>query len=189
MKTALIFLMIFSLSESFSIAQTVQTDGTVTGQIICYLIDSPDNYYVGTTEGIFRSSDKGSSWVAVNLKVTNVRSLAMVRTTMFAGTDGGGVFVSTNSGENWKAAGDGMSNKNVLSLAAGDASVFAGTRNGGIFMTENGGESWKEISEGIPRNANIYALASVGRTLYAGSQLGVFSSPDAMVRWSILPEK
>lgn len=62
MKIVPALFMVFVLSESAAIAQLIRTDGNVTGQINCYMIDSPDTYYVGTAEGIFRSSDKGLNW-------------------------------------------------------------------------------------------------------------------------------
>ena len=60
--------------------------------------------------------------------------------TLYAGTNGGGVFKSTDSGANWSAASTGLSNSNVLSLAIAPSSapntpatLYAGTYGGGVF--------------------------------------------------------
>ncbi|HEX9970745.1 MAG TPA: regulator, partial [bacterium] len=46
-----------------------------------------------------------------------VNSLAVSGTNLFAGTDGGGVFLSTNKGTNWTAVNTGLTNFKVRSLA------------------------------------------------------------------------
>jgi photosystem II stability/assembly factor-like uncharacterized protein len=187
MKAILAVLMISSLKVSSSTAQTIRTDGNVTGQVICYMIDAPDTFFVGSTEGIFRSSDKGGSWAAMSQRVTYVMSMTMSGARMLAGSHGGGIFMSTNSGESWEPVNNGLSKKNVLSLAVSGSNIVAGTRNGGIYLLENGKQNWTEMNDGIPPNADVYSLAEVGKTLYAGTQLGVFSSPADVVRWSKLP--
>jgi len=46
--------------------------------------------------GVFLSTDQGESWIAVNEGLTNlgVRALAVAGEKLFAGTFGGGVFVT-----------------------------------------------------------------------------------------------
>ena len=62
----------------------------------------------------------------------NIKSLAInARGHIFAGTDDGGVFRSTNNGDNWTAVNTGLPNTNVLSLAINASGhIFAGTDDG-----------------------------------------------------------
>jgi hypothetical protein len=61
-------------------------------------------------------------------------------TNLFAGTEGGGVFLSTNNGTSWTAVNTGLTHTYVLSLAvspatgeAGGTNLFAGTEGGGVW--------------------------------------------------------
>ena len=58
-------------------------------------------------------------------------------TTLYAGTDGGGVFKSTDSGGNWAAENTGLTNLRVRALAIDPGvlgTVYAGTYYGGVWQ-------------------------------------------------------
>ena len=60
-----------------------------------------------------------AQWVQTNGPIGGyVSSFVVSGTDLFAGTDGGGVFVSTNNGENWRAINSGLANSYVFTLAA-----------------------------------------------------------------------
>ena len=61
---------------------------------------------------------------------SNVRALAVSGTNLFAGTDGGGVFLSTNNGTSWTAFNIGLTNTVVNALAVSGTNLFAGTNDG-----------------------------------------------------------
>ena len=57
--------------------------------------------------------------------------------TVYAGTAGGGVFVSTNNGQSWVALTQGLNNGTVTSLVVDPLNhnvVYAGTEGGGVYM-------------------------------------------------------
>jgi ligand-binding sensor domain-containing protein len=55
---------------------------------------------------------------------------------VFAGTWGGGVFLSTNNGTSWTGVNTGLTSTNVLSLAvSSDKYLFAGTFGSGVFRS------------------------------------------------------
>jgi hypothetical protein len=64
---------------------------------------------------------------------TNITSLAASDGYVFAGTDTGGIFVSTNNGTSWTAVNIGMTNTYVHALAVSGTNLFAGTRGGGVW--------------------------------------------------------
>lgn len=93
-------------------------------------------------------------------------------TTLYAGTDGSGVFRSTNSG-GWAAANTGLpANLIVYALAIDpttSATLYAGT-SGGVFKSTDSGGSWAPLGADLP-NFPIRALAldpTGAATLYAG---------------------
>ena len=90
-----------------------------------------------------------------------VRSLAVSGTNLFAGTQAGGVFLSTDNGSSWTAVNSGLTNRSVLSLAVSGSNLFAGTDGGGVFINTT-------ILTGIEEEAkdnfkiNIYPNPSTG---------------------------
>src|ERR1044071_9031493 len=75
--------------------QWVQTAGPQ-GSFVGAMLVSGSYLIAGTSGGVFRSTDNGASWVSSGLTGINVQALAGNGTHLFAGTFGGGVFVSTD---------------------------------------------------------------------------------------------
>ncbi len=76
---------------------------------------TPATLYAGGNHpwGVFKSTDGGGSWTAVNAGLTNlnINALAIARqtpTTLYAGTHGSGVFKSTDGGAIWSAINTGL---------------------------------------------------------------------------------
>ena len=73
--------------------------------------------------GVFRSTDSGVTWTAVNAGLTTIDGVECLAinprtpTTLYAGTNGSGVFCSTDSGVAWTPMNTGLTNPNVSSLA------------------------------------------------------------------------
>jgi photosystem II stability/assembly factor-like uncharacterized protein len=81
-------------------------------------------------------------WVGTNgPQGGDVMALAANGSEVFAGTQGGGVFRSTDSGTTWARANVGLTDTNVRALAiAPDGDVFAGTFSG-VFRSTDGGDT------------------------------------------------
>jgi photosystem II stability/assembly factor-like uncharacterized protein len=184
-SVALVWLFLIAGIVAPCMAQPIQTDRNVTGQILCYAVMYP-NIYVGTTDGIFRSSDRGKTWIGIGQDIVDqaVHSINLVSQNVFAATEGLGVLRSTNGGEQWEAANDGVKNKYILSIAIDGSRVFAGTTNGGIYMSENAGAGWLDVHEGLPKDVNVFSLAVVGHVVYAGTQRGIFTASSDNLKWS-----
>ena len=68
----------------------------------------PSQLYVGGPKGVWKSSDGGKTWQAVNqgFATLNIRALAMNPKNplmLYAGTNGSGLYRSTNAGATWTA--------------------------------------------------------------------------------------
>ncbi|MGB4978132.1 MAG: hypothetical protein WBR35_15485, partial [Anaerolineae bacterium] len=65
---------------------------------------SPQLVYVGTSGGVFRSTDQGVNWQAAGLNGKEVRAIAVDSLDaghVFAGTKANGMFETTDAGSNW----------------------------------------------------------------------------------------
>ncbi len=78
-------------------------------------------------------------WVSNGPEGHTVFALAIdpaTPSTLYAGTFGGGVFKSTDSGGSWSAVNTGLTNTSVRALAidpATPSTLYAGTLGGGVF--------------------------------------------------------
>ncbi len=159
------------------------TGGYGGGSVVCALAinpTTPATIYAGTSIGVYKSTNSGSAWKAVNsgLKTNSRYTRALVinpasPATVYAGTSAG-VYKTTDSGSSWKAVNSGLSYKTILALAINPEApqtLYAATRSGGIYKTTNGGSKWKAINSGLTyQNATQWALAidpKTPSTIYA----------------------
>jgi photosystem II stability/assembly factor-like uncharacterized protein len=106
---------------------------------------------------------------------------------IFAGTGGGGVFISTNNGTSWMAVNSGMpANSNIHSFTVRGSNIFAGTDGRGVFLSTNNGSSWTAVNNGLPANTSVYSLAVNDSNIFAGTFAGgsVFLSIDNGTSWT-----
>lgn len=133
------------------------------------------------------------SWQQTNGPLSaNVQILALnSKDHIFVGTDGGGVFLSTNNGASWKHMG--LPGIHVQTLAINAHShIFAGTFKNGIFRSTDNGETWTQVNTGLS-NISIRSLAINFRgDIFAGTGTpeqnvegnGIFRSTDNGETWS-----
>ncbi len=156
--------------------------------------DGNNLYAYAIRSGIFLSQNGGMSWTPINsgLTSTNVFSLAVSGSDLFAGTgDGGGVFISSDNGATWKAVNNGLSYTpgmvySIYTLAASNGRLFAGTVAGGIYRTGNNGGNWIDASNGLSADI-VTSLYADGGNLFAGTgSSGVFLSIDNGASWAAI---
>jgi len=112
---------------------------------------------------------------------------AVAPTTVYAATEGGGVFRSTNGGGSFSPLSAGLvtgSARTVRAILPLAGRVLAGTQEG-VFLLN--GSTWTAIGQGEGHgklNASVQALLDVGGTLLAGTFAGgVFRSSDDGQTW------
>lgn len=147
--------------------------------------------YAGADDGVYKSTDTGSTWAATGLSGPLVTSVAVDPTasqTIYAATWGQGVYKSTNGSVSWSQVNSGLGGKLWLyALAiAPDGSLYAGTYDGGVYKSTNGGASWSPVNNGLV-NLNIRALAADpnnSQIIYAGTTTGAYKTSNGGASWS-----
>ncbi len=107
-------------------------------------------------------------------------------TAIFAGTNGGGIFRSTDNGASWSAASTGLTNTNISALAVDGSDIFAGTTgnyHAGVFVSSDDGDTWTPASSGLT-NPNITGFAVDGAKVFAATDNGLFISRNGGSSWS-----
>ena len=109
---------------------------------------------------------------------------------LFAGTSGGGIFRSTNGGETWMPASEGLQvpphNRlpSIPVLTQRGRTLYAGT-NGDLFYSINNGDSWHQLTH-YQGDWGISGVAIIDDTLYIGRYIeeSVFFSNDNGKSWT-----
>ena len=153
------------------------------GKIVTCMTTIGSIVYAGTYgDGIYQSTDYGSTWTQVNNELGMVLSLTVSGTTLFAGSYWG-VFRSTDSWSKWTNVSIGLTDNRVLSLTVSGTTLFAGTYSGGVFRSTNNGASWTAVNVGL-YVLNVQALIANGTILLAGTDKGMFRSTNNGSTWS-----
>ncbi|MGD0342800.1 MAG: T9SS type A sorting domain-containing protein [Bacteroidales bacterium] len=109
------------------------------------LVVSGTNIFAGTDNGVFLSTNDGTSWTSTGIKNRFVTALNASGTNLFAANNYR-VFLSTDNGTNWTEVDTGFQ-VNVVS-STGHISVFSFAANGkNLFAGTNGGIWKRPLSE------------------------------------------
>jgi photosystem II stability/assembly factor-like uncharacterized protein len=111
-----------------------------------------------------------------------VNCLFATDSTLFAGTDGGGIYVSRDAGTHWSATSSGIVVPYVNAIVMKGTSLFAATYSG-VYQSSDNGASWRSVDSGLGTPA-VLSLAVNGRVLFAGTYSGVSASTDNGASWS-----
>ena len=131
-----------------------------------------------------------AQWVQTNGPFGGtVTSLAVSGTNLFAGTEGGGVFLSTNNGISWAVANtpfssfSDMVNMGTNLFAAREMNDYG--YGVGAFRSTNNGTSWTAVDSGLT-NKDVWRLAVSETNLFAGTYGGgVFRSTNNGTSWNV----
>ncbi|TAL67079.1 MAG: T9SS type A sorting domain-containing protein [Bacteroidetes bacterium] len=114
-----------------------------------------------------------------------VRCFAFGNGKVFAGTDTGGVYFSTNDGQSWTNLPNSPKSVSISSMVyTNTGKIIAGSDDGGLFYSTDDGSSWTEstpFSDYKINDIDIYK-----DKIYVSSN-GIFTSTDDGIRWEKLP--
>jgi ligand-binding sensor domain-containing protein len=112
-------------------------------------------YAVVHGSGVY-TSVAGGNWVATAGQPSNLSVTALVMkdsNTLFAATDGGGVFISNDQGAHWQVCPNvnaGLTNLNLRTLMLVGGTLYAGATSG-IFKSTDQCTNWTAMSTGLPQ--------------------------------------
>lgn len=162
-----------------------QTNSGIDDPYTKYVYSDGSKLFAGN---LFQSTNGGQTWTRlVNSPANAIISMTKNGTTLFAGTDHGGVYRSSDGGQTWASASAGIVNTSVWDMAAtaNGATLYAGSFGSGVARSTNNGQSWTQINGGLPSHY-IQSLFMAGNgslyaTIYGGN---VFVLPNNASGWS-----
>ena len=125
--------------------------------------------------------------------VTTVAGAKTDSNRIFAGTDDGRLWFTTNLGVNWTRVTDSDVPGTWVTRVTVDPTnaqiayaTFSGFRSGTplpyVLKTSDGGTTWSSIVGNLPQ-APVNDLVIIGSSLYVATDVGVYSSSDGGTTW------
>ena len=156
--------------------------------------DAPDYTVFLSTQGdgVYRSTDRGDHWRAVNVGLANRNIHRLVLSpdfendrTLVAIPHGSGLFVSTDAGDSWRqVAREKFSASSLMVVQESDKTrLLVGTESGDIYLSDDEFEHWVKQAgvEGSGAISDISQQVTDGskRVIFFGTALkGLFKSYD-----------
>lgn len=182
--TAIVFVIAVFQNPNTMIAQWVQINGPEGGNIIS-IVSNDTSVFIGTSLGLFRTTDYGTTWAIANGGLTNisVSALAASGRNLFAINFIKGVFLSTDNGNSWNAVNNGLPVAKFYSIACNGTNIFLGTSDG-IFLSTDNGNSWNDVNDEFTRHATIQSIGINGTSVFIGSKSFVYLSTNNGSSWT-----
>ncbi len=162
------------------------TDLTVAALALSPRFDADHLAFAGTVSGLFRSRNGGRAWRAIELDVSAEASVTCLAVasggTVWAGTEGQGLFRSDDGGTRWTRL-DELRTETVTALTlADDGQSIAVALEDGLALSQDGGQHWQRPSR-VPGPILSLLFAPGQETLLAGLPTGIVRSTDRGQTW------
>ncbi len=185
-KFTLIFFVFGLAFAAPSTAQWMRANGPYGNGYVFHFLPFGNQLFAGGAHSIFVSSDNGITWSPRNtgLLPVNYQSLGIFDSILFAGSDEGQVFRSTDLGEHWDSSQNGLPSIEWVSgfLQVGNK-LFLSSESG-LFVSTNSGMDWQSTTlNSSLRNGYALAIAQIDTELFVGGWGNIYRSTDSGVTW------
>ena len=167
--------------------------------------ENPQTVYLGLDEDLYKSADGGSNWSPILQQLpagAPYPGLGLVPTSiaidptnsqvLYLGTQGNGIYKSTDGGHTWISAWAGASRfVRMLAIDPVNTKILFAANDDGVYKSADGAATWNETSlmTSVPYTffANSVVIdPSTPGTLYAGTTGGVYKSTDDGGAWTAM---
>jgi photosystem II stability/assembly factor-like uncharacterized protein len=145
--------------------------------------------YAACGRHLYFSPDAGDTWLRLGDHPAQARALVLVvdsvRQALYLGTEGEGLWVTTDQGASWSSALPGHT---IWTLAvAGEGRMYAGAGDG-LYLSEDGGASWQRLTAPeLQESVREVAAGPDGEVAAATAGRSIVLSLDGGATWQRLP--
>jgi photosystem II stability/assembly factor-like uncharacterized protein len=115
----------------------------------------------------------------------NFNSFVWVNSYLFTADEGQGTYLSTDSGQTWSHANNGIPTTSVMKVASTGNYVFAGTYTSGFFLSTDSGAHWRQKNNGLT-HLDVLSIATSGNKIFIATSGGVYLSTDTGSTWNFV---
>ena len=182
-------------SAKFDNSQWTRTNGPQGGDVFDLFVAAGRTLYAAAPTGIYRLAPDATAWTRINTSIPSGRfrmPMAEYGDTLYiVSTDK--IFASTDNGETWKvfcsrpeghAVGLIVMNETEAHNSQPRPVMYLALQTKGVFRSTDAGVQWKPLKNGLT-DENVYAVAAVGNTLFAGTHTGLYRLNSDV--WERLP--
>jgi photosystem II stability/assembly factor-like uncharacterized protein len=143
--------------------------------------------FAGTYGGVYRLDSGAASFRVRSSGIHSgvVQSFADLGPSLYAASNGSGIFRSIDGGLHWSLVADTLADLYYCTIAAHDNLLMATTAGGGVFVSSDAGSTWTPRNAGL-HDLRVHPLISASDVVYAPTYNGLNASTDHGVSWSDL---
>jgi GH18 family chitinase/photosystem II stability/assembly factor-like uncharacterized protein len=170
----LLSVVLLTTGQIFAQSTFWQATGLTSGNVNQIAINQSGQIFAGTTAGVYRSTDQGSSWARVDagFAYTETNALSISSTTgyVYVGTFPNGIYRSTNNGASWSLLSTPFTSY-VRSFAINASGwIFAATNSDKVYSSTDNGSTWIQASNGIPNQVMTPLAINTSGHLFVGTR-------------------
>jgi|GEM_PF-1187777 len=192
LKIALWILAPIFFINGYANADWETTEAGPAGPINQIFVGSGGKIYSSSiVSGVYISINNGTTWIERNtgfdtssVKTTVVRAAVQIGSKVLAGTEGKGIFETTNDGDKWVYSKTYIGNLFVYGLAVANNKVYAGTDEAGVYRTDDNGSTWVSLNDGTIPNPVLAITADNNRVFVGTTFGGLFESTNNGNTWT-----
>jgi photosystem II stability/assembly factor-like uncharacterized protein len=140
----------------------------------------------GTTNGIYSSSDLGSSWIKSESALDQLAVRCLAKDSLGAKN---GIFISLDNAVSWNPVNNGIDSMNISSIAVSSKDdIYATPFFGGIYKSTNQGQSWTKIFNGYDGSYPVSITVIKDDIYLLDVYKGLFKSTDDGNSWELVVE-
>jgi len=164
---------------------TPRQDGIITNSLNV-LISANNILFLGTSIGVYRSGNGGSSWSLANkgLGYQPIADMVSMGDTLFAGTANGGIWRSYSFGLRWVPVG--LNEKDVQSMVFANNAIYAVARMNNkvenVYMSDDLGATWEVVGSNIP-SSQYASIEAFKNNLILSAFDGVYKLENFTGSW------
>lgn len=162
-------------SSDNGVSWMLKNEGLISKNVL-HFISAGNAIFVGTDDGVYKSVNKGDTWVKKTGDIAMLRALYTDGDNIYVGTYNG-LFISDDLGETWRRISTGLPGESIGSLVHIGPVLYAATQFNGLYKTSNSGASWEKVNseyvQVLAARNNHLLMSTVDQGLLISSDNGL----------------